>query len=377
MSRVKILHVIDSLGPGGAQVALENLVRFGNHDRFEYHVAALHGEGVYAPKLRSLGATVFSCAGSKLDPRWPLRLLGWIRANRPAIVHTHLVVSAAAVESLLPLMPRGTRYVAHLQNVVAESTDFAYQNVLERHVYRRAHAVVAVSAAVRKSYGRTHPIDARLSVIHNGVDDARLTGCDPDRRRAVRLREGVDERDHVIFSAGRLIGQKNFEYALKVMSCLSREDPIARYWIAGSGPEEARLRQLVTELNLSERVRFLGYREDIPDLLAAADVYLMPSLFEGLPMILAEAMGAGCIPVVTPFAAAREMVRDGWSGRVIPFGDVHKSATCLYELFHGDSSIRESMAGRSVALARRRFAASRMTSRVEGVYTALLAEAPP
>jgi glycosyltransferase involved in cell wall biosynthesis len=259
---------------------------------------------------------------------------------------------------------------------VAESTDFAYQNFLERRIYRRADAVIGVSRAVLRSYHRIHPEDGRQFLVHNGVDDALLKGRDNAQAEAIRREFGLEAGEPLLLSAARLIGQKNLSHGIKVFAALRKRQPKAQYWIAGTGPDEESLRRLAGELELGDSVRFLGYRQDVPDLLQAADLYMMPSLFEGLPLVLVEAMGAGCIPVVTPFAAAREMVRPGWNGVTIPYEDVEDGAAVISKLLAGGAQSIDIIRLRTTALANRRFAASVMTRRVEDVYTKVLGGRP-
>jgi len=368
MARSRVLHVIDSLGPGGAQSVLENLLRYGDRERFEYHAATLHGEGVYAARLRVLDVPVHSFARRKTDPFLPVRMASAIRALRPDIIHTHLVVSCALGEWLRFFRPGHVVQVSHLHFMVAATPDYPYQNILERIIYRASDAVVACSRAVARSY-KPHHGEARLHVVQNGIDDKRLTGCDAARREATRRGLGIAGEAPVLISAARLASVKNLAYGIQVFAELRRVRPDAVYLIAGEGAEEAALRALAKELNLGESVRFLGYRNDVPDLLAGSDLYMMPSLNEGLPMVLVEAMGVGCLPVVTPFEAGRELVRDGWNGARIPFDDAAVAAARVAQLLEAD---RRQMAARCVAFARRRFSASQMTRQVESIYAELL-----
>jgi glycosyltransferase involved in cell wall biosynthesis len=371
MPKLRILHLLDSLGPGGAQLAVENLVRHGDHERFEYRVVSLHGRGVYAERLRELGVEVISLGDKRANPMMPYRLLKFIRNWRPDIVHSHLVVSHFLAELVWPFVPRGTRLVQILQNVVAQSTDYPYQNALERLIYRRSHAIVAVSRAVARSFRRVHPNRA-VRVVYNGVTDGLLAGRDEAARRRIRADAGLREDQPLFLSAARLIGQKNIAYGLEVFEAYRRRVPDAHYWIAGSGPDEPLLRARAQELGLQESVSFLGYRNDVPDLLSAADLYLMPSRFEGLPLVLIEALGSGAIPVVTPFAAAAEVVRDGWNGVTIPFAKPEVAAELLLPL--GDRSARAVMAARGLKVARRRFAASAMAAAIHQIYSSVLME---
>jgi len=368
---LRILHVIDSLGPGGAQLVLENTVRFSDRSRFAHTVAALHGRGVYADKLEALGVPVLSFADSRKDPRLVWNFVSAVRLIKPHAVHLHLAASCFLGEWLKPFFPRGTRLVCNLQNVYRDNRDFPYQNALEALTYRRSDALIACSRAVARSLRLKRRSHARLHIVYNGVDEALLSGGDQEERLAMREALGLSNRQVVVLSACRLATQKNLDYGLEVMGALRRLGRTPVYVIAGTGPEEERLLAKAKQLGLGgDAVRFLGYRTDVARLLRAADFYLMPSLFEGLPLVLAEAMGSGAVCVVTPFDVIPEMIRDGKTGVVIPFKNADAAAEKIAAAIDAPEAL-QAMSRRALKVARRQFSAQQMARRVEKIYAAL------
>ncbi|CAN5305022.1 glycosyltransferase family 1 protein [soil metagenome] len=365
--RLRVLHIIDSLGLGGAQSVVENIVRCSDRERFQHEVTSLHGAGPYMARLRNLGVGADSLADSRSNPLLPWKLVRRVREFRPHVVHAHLLVSVFLAEKLRWFFPRGTAVFSHLHNDHGATQDFPYQKYLEAVSFRGSNLLVACSGSVAQSFRNGMHRHAPIRVVRNGVDDALLRGKNEDVRRAVRAREGVADGDIVFLSACRLASQKNLRYALEVFAALTKRRANLRYWIAGTGEEKPLLKQRAKDLGVDDAVRFLDFRDDVPDLMQAADFYLMPSLFEGLPMGLVEAMGSLTPPIVTPFSVTREMIRDGRNGIVIPFKDAALAAVRIAPAME-DAAMRERLGRNAANVAVSRFSASQMTARMESLY---------
>jgi glycosyltransferase involved in cell wall biosynthesis len=180
---------------------------------------------------------------------------------------------------------------------------------------RLADIVVAVSHDLRRTLLRDVHLTRPVRVIHNGIDGARYRFSSES---TVRLDLGVARDDFLIGTGVVLSKQKGIPYLLEAARRVLAEDSKARFVIAGDGPMRQELEQMAAQLRLGDGVRFLGYRNDIPHFVSALDLYVLPSLWEGLPLALLEAMAIGKPIVATQVGGNAEVVEDGVNGYIVP-----------------------------------------------------------
>jgi glycosyltransferase involved in cell wall biosynthesis len=248
---------------------------------------------------------------------------GLVRAARPDVVHLTLAWPAFGLSSLLAPALVGVPAVVVFQ-LVPEAPELQGPSALYRLIAARRQRWVAVSQHGRAVIAQAVGVAPRsIEVIHNGVAAAeRAETRDAAVRAAVRGELGVPPDSRLVVSVGRLHEQKaHADLCRATVSLLARHADVY-VAVAGEGPERAELERLTDALALRGRMRWLGRRDDVPRLLAAADVFAFPSRFEGLPFALAEAMAAG-VPVVTAaFPGADELVRHREQGLLVEVGDV-------------------------------------------------------
>jgi glycosyltransferase involved in cell wall biosynthesis len=292
--------------------------------------------------------------------KWNLRSIvaQWraIREVRPDIFQPNLISPSACRYAIVgALLTRGVRVVAfeHL----AVRTDAWTQRRLKQlsAPFFTAHVAVGEKAA------REIELDARrpagtIRSIHNGVRDRRLT-------QMPRPFAGP-----AVGSIGRLDSQKGYDVLLQSLADL----PDVGAVIVGDGPERLRLEILAAELGVAERVEFLGRRADARDFLTAFDVFVLPSRFEGFPLVLLEAMLARLPVVATDVGSVTEAVRDGVTGLVVQPDDPRALAQAIRTLLD-DPEKRRTLgeAGRRVAL---EFSPARMARDFETLYREVLAD---
>jgi glycosyltransferase involved in cell wall biosynthesis len=184
-------------------------------------------------------------------------------------------------------------------------------------------------------------------VIHNGCD---LTRFDPTRQAPVALRNSLDfsEGDRILLVVGRLETQKGHRVLLDAMPFVRRRFPAVRLVCVGDGALRGQLEAQAAALGILESVRFVGYRSDMPDWLALADAVVLPSFFEGLPLIAIESLAAGRPMVATAVDGTPEVVVDGKTGLTVPPGDPGLLAEALGRLL-GDPGLGRALsrAGRT------------------------------
>jgi glycosyltransferase involved in cell wall biosynthesis len=206
---------------------------------------------------------------------------------------------------------------------------------------------------------------AKISVGYNAVEIDRF-----DRPAPVGLRKQIGGGDRpLVLTAARLDEQKGHPVLLRAAS----ELPGVDFVLAGEGPRRGSLEALAAELGIADRVHFLGYRSDIPELLAACDVFALPSLYEGSSLAVLEAMAARRPVVSSAIGGTDELIEDGAEGLLVAPGDAEGLATALRRLLD-DDGLRAAFATGARERVERDFTPAAMTGRVEAIYAELLAE---
>jgi glycosyltransferase involved in cell wall biosynthesis len=229
----------------------------------------------------------------------------------------------------------------------------------------QADLVVGVSEQVVQSLRHDGMAASRVKVIYNGIDFNRLT-----ERPAAELRTtlGVPADAMLVGAAGSLIPRKGYDLLLRALGRLSGTPP--HLVIAGSGPEEAALRDLTVDLGLVDRVHFLGYRRDVADLYASCDIFAGPSRAESFGLVFAEAGYFRRAVVATRVGGIPEVVADGETGLLVPAGDIDAFAAALGRLA-ADRDLRQRLGEAGRRRAETRFSAPRMASDFAAEYVRL------
>ncbi len=198
--------------------------------------------------------------------------------------------------------------------------------------------IIFVNKMTREAYIKLYRISrARSITIYNGVDLGSFRSLDYLRDRA-RKGLGVAEKDVVVFAAGNLTAVKGYEYLIKAIYLLIRKAVPVKCFIAGRGELKSQLELLISKLGLERNVMLLGYRSDIPFLLAASDIFCMPSINEALGYSLLEAMAAGIPVIASNVGGIPEVVTDGKEGILVPPKAPEELAKAIQSLVHDPKS---------------------------------------
>ncbi len=327
-------------------------------EALEARAAALDVEVWRVPPL-PLGLT-----GARRVPALARRL----RAAGPDVFHAHMSSPVACKFGLAAaVLARVPAVVGTVQVGEYEPPDrSAYWQL--RALAHGVDRYLAVSRAIADELvGRLDWPASRIEVVYNSVDVGRFQVEAPPGLRAELGAEGRP----LILTPARLDAQKGHPFLLEAL----REVPDAVLALAGEGPERAALEGLAQRLGVKGRVRFLGRREDVPELLAACDVFALPSLYEGSSLAVLEAMAAGRAVVSSAIGGTDELIEDGRSGLLVEPGDAVGLAAALRRLIE-DPALREELAGRARERVERDLTRRRMAARVTGVYEELLGGAP-
>ncbi len=390
--RIKILHVIPGLEKDGAEYQMYLNVKHLDPERFESHVAHLFPRTELAGDLEAAGATIHSVvATGKLGFFKRIRMLvRLIKELDIDIVHGSNVMGELYGAIAGKIARR--RVLATLTNISYADADVWLQdnpyvnrrkltivNMWRKFVLRRLHdRYIAISKYVKDSAIRGFKLKSEsIDTIYRGlpIDAVAVDEADNREFREQLLRDTFGDADAfpLILNVGRLVAQKGQRYLIEAMPQLLEEFPKARLVIAGEGPLEQSLKELVEELGVADSVRFLGRRQDVRQLLGAADIFAFPSLFEGFGVALLEACFAGKPCVVTDRAPLSEIVIDGESGLLVEPGSSDSVADGLLRLCR-DSQLREKVSAGARERAQAEFKIEVAVDRLSQVYGEMVAQ---
>lgn len=369
--RVKVLLITHDLNIGGLQRVAVDIALNLDRARYEVAVCALREGGPFEKDLEEAGIPVHKVPGTpgRVDycSFWKIRAV--IARVKPDVVHTHN--TQPFIEGTLAAMLAGRPVVVHTDHG-RQFPDKRRYMWLEWLASKAASAIVSVSDDNKASLVRyEHIAEEAIQVIPNGIDDKKYrAGIDHDLKRAGL---GV-ERDAwpVVGWCGRLSPEKGLPVLIRAVPELVRRYPRLRLLLMGDGPVRHALETLAESEGVASHVRFLGARSDVPEVLQVLDLFVLPSLREGLPLVLLEAMAAGVPIVATDVGGNRQAVQEGANGVLVPPDDPESIAQAVSRLLD-DESLRQAFSHE----ARRRFAdqftVGRMVERYEDVYRRCLA----
>lgn len=370
---MKIVQLIPSLSVGGAEriAALLALAqRRGGDDVALVSLYAPEASWIEA-SLREAGVPLhFLGKRPGLDPPIVRRLARTLAALDPEVVHTHLHTLKYAVAALL-LRPRRAALVHTVHNL-AEREAEGWDRALSRVAFRTCATPVAIGAEVARSLAATYGIEPRFT-IPNGIVVADFAAR-PGVGEAARAALGVEPETPLLLTAGRLNPQKNHAALLSAMADPRLAALGARLLIAGEGPLRPALEAQATALGLGARVRLLGVVSNLPELYAAADLFVLSSSWEGNPLVVMEAMAAGKPLVATVVGCVPELITPA-TGLLVPPGDPVALAGALARLA-GDRGLSRTLGAAGACEARARFDLQVMARAYRSLYEELLPRGP-
>ena len=360
-----IAIVLTSFDPGGTERQMTELISRLDRSRFEIHVACFRREGLWLPRIQEAAASVAefplrsfmapSTAGRAIE------FAAWCRRRRIALVqacdfYANVFALPAAALARVPIRIGSRRDI-----LLPERS--AGQHRLQRHAYRWAHRVVANSTAAARQVVAEGVPESRVTVVPNGIDLSRY------RPRP------IGNSSFVVTTVANLRSEKGHDVLIAAAAEVVRTAPSARFQLVGDGPMRKTLEAQVRALELDRHVAFLGHREDVPELLTASDVFVLPSRTEAFPNGLLEAMAAGVPSVASNVGGIPELVQDGVNGLLVPAGDAQSLARAILTL-HDDGATAAAIGQRARATIEARYSFERMVSAFEELYLNALSGIP-
>ena len=347
--RFSILLIGTQMAIGGAQRGLFDQARWFKSHGFRVVVAFFYDkEGFHEKWSRAVDFPVYNLQAYERGaglirqsiklPRGLWRLWALIKREQFDVVETFTHDSNLLGLPLAWLARVPVRIATHRGKIEAFPK---WRQVLHNVLIntRIAHTLIAVSEQTRQQAMHEGVLESRITVIPNGVKplDTSLVN-----RAAVRTDLGLNENDIFLLSIGRLTYQKGHEFLVQAMSNVVSRFPNAKAGICGDGPLRAPLETQIMEAGLSNHIKLLGPWEDISPLLASADIFVLPSRWEGLSRALMEAMAAGLPVIAAEVDGIKDLVTDGVNGLLVASGDAERLGNSILQLIE-DAEMRKKL----------------------------------
>ena len=371
---VGVLHVCDKFGVRGSSIhGVSRLFSwwFARFDasRFDVGLVGLKSPEPATRWLGDQGIPVHHLGRGRFDPRILTDLVSLVRRRNARVLHVHGY--AAADFGRVAARMSGAKLILHEH--FADPRMPAYQGLADRLLAPLTDRAIAVSHSTRDFLVSKRSVPAeRVRLIWNGAPLGEFAPGGRDRALAARRELGLPEEALVIGTIGRLNAQKGHTHLLDALALLRTRLPDLWTLIVGDGDLMESLKEQAARLGLGDRVVFAGHRTDVPDLLAALDVFCISSLYEGTPLALFEAMAAGRPIVSTAVDGCREVLEDGVSGVLIPPADAKALAGAL-ERVVTNAELREAL-GRRALEESRRYDVQACVEQMQTLYDQVLAE---
>ncbi len=370
-----VFHIVNSLTVGGAEQFVVNMLRY--HDRSRYFPVCICLRSPLGTHLetavKQMGVPLYFLEVSNKPLRWihNKNLNYLFNKYNPSIVHTHL--SGIRYAYFLSIKHRTPVRVHTIHSVSHEeigSGSNRWVRILAFKYRVGSFVPVAISEEVARTfqtiYGRPSPV-----IIPNGIPTEDFS-CDLKQRIEIRRMLGAGDRTIVFIHVGRFAPVKNHELLVGAFAtlCMQEQVPIS-LWLVGEGELRGAIQEKVQQLGIGHRVQFLGVRHDIPHLLCAADVFVFPSLWEGNPLSVMEAMAAGLPVIASRVGGIPELVEDGVSGILIPSENLQE-LTAAMRLLIRDERQRHRMSASARQRAVERFDMRHTVRAYEALYQSIL-----
>jgi len=375
-NKIRVMHLV-ACWPNkiyGGEAAALALARKADKDRFYSVIACLKDpRAVTLPlmdKAISLGIpaeTVY--LKWRFDPLAAFRLKKLLHKYNIAVLHCHGY--KADVVGFLASRLIKVRLVSTCHGWWPNTPKLKFYNFIDMTVLRFFDAVVAVSPQILSALANRKIYPSKLDVIQNGIDVTSFSAA--TYREKIKKDLGIKEGDIVVGSVGRLTGEKGINYLLEAASKIKIKIPNAVFVIVGEGTMKDYLVDYARKLDVSDKVLFAGYREDIDKILSALDIFVMPSLTEGLPLALLEAMAAGKPVIASNVGGIPMIIDNGKTGILVKPKNPDQIERAISSLI-GDKRYSDTIAENGRKFVENNFSLAVTAKKYEELYSKLLKE---
>ena len=366
---LRVLLVIKCLGYGGAERLLVDMVATVDRPRFNYEVAYVQRhQDALVPAILAGGTPVHSLdAGHNADLRWMAALRRLLVTGRYDVVHFHLPYAAAFGQLVVASLPRSARPgVVYTEHSLWDRARLV-NRVLLRGSMGSGERLVAVSQASYDALPAS--LQRRATTVVHGVDlslSDSLIARRAELRALVRSELAVDDDELLFMTVANLRPEKGYDVLLEAAKAIADCDLPIRFAAVGRGPLSAALRARHVDLGLGDRFQFLGQRDDVLQLLAGADAFVLASRHEGLPVALMEATSVGLPIVASSVGGVPQVLDDEVDALLVPPGDPGYLAQAMKRLA-SDPELRDRL-GRQAKIRSSMFDIAEASRAVGDIY---------
>jgi len=369
---IRVLILVKTLVPGGAERLIETQLESLDRSRFRVDVAyVLDRGGDFPERIRRLCNRMIKLRRG--NHRRGIGAIGLVRLvvrERYDVIHIHSPVLGSIARLVARLIPRSRRPSLVTTEHLVWDNYHPVTRFMNKITIQGDDRVFAVGSEVLASMSLRHP--ERAEVLIHGVDREHFRP-DPVLRRETRTNLGLDDETFVIAVTAHFRRQKNHELLVRILSELDRRDVRFVCLLAGTGELENVIRRRVEKAGLGSRVRFLGLVDDTAGILVASDVFMLTSLWEGLPVALMEALACGCPVVASDVDGIHDTLVDSGAGYLFDPRVADVTSVCdVLALVASDAELRQRMSREATVIAAG-FDAARSVNAVAAAYEQLVA----
>jgi glycosyltransferase involved in cell wall biosynthesis len=373
----RILHVIDAIDEGGAEVVLYQIISKLKH-RFDFGVAVLGKFGKLSDSYTSLEIPIYKYGSRRWNPLTLLKLIKTIRYGNYDLLHCWLYKSSI-------LGPLATRW-KNRKSIIHDQSDvypqplikMYFPNPLVRFMYLSIYRsivkipdrIIVLTPDTCQSYMKHYSVcPEKITILPNMIDSHQFSSQEDSG--AFKKELGIPAETKLVSMIARLHPQKDWYTFLQVAQQVQKEfGKTCLFLIIGLGPEEKKLRDYV-ETHRIQNVMFLGYREDVPHLLHSSDIFILTSTHEPFGIVILEAMACGCPVVSTRSSGPVSIVEDGVDGLLSAVGDVQGLTNHIVRLLK-DKECAQKLAHNARKKVTEKYNVDFFSSRVESIYEDIL-----
>jgi len=360
---LRLLHVIDHLGYGGAQVSVKNIAENIDKEKFETFICALRTN----PLPVQIKSQVISLKYGKYDPRSILAIIKICKEHKIGILHAHLHLQKSIIGSLLASYFCKIPVIIHEHGAIFhKGLSFSIYRLLLKLFHKRATIIVANSQATARELTQKAGINRnKIEIIYNGINFASF---DPDKmsRNQARKALKISETDIVIGFVGRLHKVKGADLLIQAVALLLQKSNNYLLLLAGDGPERKSMELLANRLRISERVRFLGTCKNIPELITAFDIGVVPSRQEPFGIAALEIMRMKKPVVCSGVEGLAELVTDGVTGLITSENNPQEIAATIQRLVN-NKNLQKKLVEKAYNFSKQ-FDAKQVVRKIEDIY---------
>ena len=366
--KIRLMIITHDLAIGGLQKVVVNICKTINKDMFAVSVLCLRALGSLVPEVERLGIKVSIIPQEKKTDYFSfLKVAHVLQKEKIEVIHTHN--TQPFIDGTIGALLSGVRTIVHTDHARSfpDKRRYMFAEWLFSHF---AYKIVGVSDHTSKNLMKYEKISSKkILTIPNGIDGSSFATTIDKNKKRIEL--GIESDSPIIGLCGRLTEEKGITYLLQAMPEIITNVPGVICVIAGEGHLEEHLKREASLLRISGHVRFVGPRLDVPELMKLFDIFVLPSLREGLPMVLLEAMAAGCPIVSTDVGGISTAVQTGYNGTLVRPQNPHELAGAIVRLLE-DEPLRRKYAENGDKVFKDNYSAEKMTRKYEQLYLRLI-----